>query len=117
MIDLLTIPNRNFMQMLLEDITVYTLTGKKHIYKLGDMSYGQWLIFKNKLPVYYFDIFDEMYGGIPEAVKLNPSKFLEERFKPKKDGLTLTQGIIGLWSGKILDKWFEVEKLPVSFLE
>jgi hypothetical protein len=103
------------LKIKLEEITTYTLTGKKIRYKLGDMSYGDWLVFKDNTPVYYFDVFDELYTYIPEIIKKNIPKYLENKFDQQGKGLSLEDGIPGIWSSKIVDKWFELEKLPLDF--
>ena|SRR3569833_522241 len=104
------------MEIKLEDITVYTLTGKKHLYKLGDGAYGEWLIFKENIPVYYLNIFDDMYAMVDQSIKSDPWGYLEKRFKIGMEGYSLSQHIHGIWSSKVTFKQFEIEKLPISFL-
>ncbi|OOQ61440.1 hypothetical protein [Mucilaginibacter pedocola] len=105
------------MQILLEDIIVYTWTGRKHLYKLRDNSYGQWLVFKDGLPVYYLDVFDELYAGLEDSLRYGAFRYLEEKFKRSKDGYSMDANINGIWSSTINDKWFELEMLPLSFFE
>jgi hypothetical protein len=105
------------MKMQLEDIVVYTLTGKKHLYKLGDMSYGESLVFKDNLPVYYLDIFDKIYENIDESMKKDPYNYLNKKFRSEKTGYSMSQHIRGIWSSKINIKWFGLEKLPLTFFE
>jgi len=104
-----------YMKILLEDITVFTIAGKKHLYKLGDMTYGEWLIFKDNFPIYYLDISDELYKDIDESIKKDPYNYLKDKFKRGKEGFSLCQGIKGIWSSRVDDKLFDMEKLPVSF--
>ncbi|GAB3922780.1 hypothetical protein [Mucilaginibacter myungsuensis] len=40
---------------------VYTLTGIRYLYRLSDFVYGEWLIYNNGDPVFYFNAFDELY--------------------------------------------------------
>jgi hypothetical protein len=103
------------MELLLEDITIFTITGRRHLYKLGDMAYGQWLIYRGDLPVYYFDIFDEMYKDIDEAIQKAPCKYLREKFQKDKRRLSLSPNIKGIWSARVANKLFDIEKLPVNF--
>jgi hypothetical protein len=105
----------NILRMNLEDITVYTLFGKKHLYKLGDMAYGEWLIFQSNVPKYYLNIFDDMYQDIDEQKKIDPYKYLLKKFKAEHYGYSLGQNIHGIWSSKINEKCFDLEKLPISF--
>jgi len=104
------------MKIRLEDVPVYTLTGVKHLYKLGDMAYGEWLIFKNGEPTYFLCIFDDLYKDVRADIKEDPYLFLKEKFKREKSNYSLTQGIHGIWSSNITDKWFDLEDLPLSFL-
>lgn len=105
------------MRMQLEDIIVYTLTGKRHLYKLGDMAYGEWLIFKDNMPVFYLNIFDKMYENVAESIKKDPRGYLEKKIALEKSTYSLNQNIHGIWSSKVNIKWFELEQLPVSFFE
>jgi hypothetical protein len=105
------------MKLRLETIPVYTLTGKKTIYKLGDMAYGQWLIFKDGLPFYYFDIFNELYKDLEGPIKNETYNFLKKSIEKHDEELKLSQNIWGIWSSDIQDKWFDLEMLPLSFFE
>ena len=105
------------MKLRLEVIPVYTLSGKKTIYKLGDMAYGEWLIFKNGVPFYYFNIFDELYKDLKEPIRNDPYNFLKKNIDEHGEGLKLSQNIWGIWSSNIQDKWFDLEMLPLSFFE
>ena len=101
----------------LEVVPVYTLTGIKKIYKLGDKAYGEWLIFKNKKPYYYFNIFDKEYERFNNAIKTNVEEYLKIRFKKQGENLSFDPNIMGLRSSKIYDEWFDLETLPAAFLE
>lgn len=105
------------MKLKIEVVPVYTITGIKKIYKLGDMAYGQWLIFKDGLPVYYFDVFDALYKNLEGPIKNDTYNFLKKTVDKHCGRFKLSQNIWGLWSSNIQDKWFDLEMLPLSFFE
>jgi hypothetical protein len=107
----------NPIRVRLEVIRVYTLTGIKNIYKLGDMAYGEWLIFKDKKPYYYFNIFDKEYEHFNNTIKTNVEEYLKTKFKKQGGNLSFGPNILGLQSSKIHDEWFDLETLPVALLE
>jgi len=100
--------------MILEVRGVYTLTGVKYRYKLSDFAYGEWLIYKNNQPVYYFNIFDQEYAHLTEIIKANEQGFLIGSLK--RQGLNLKQNIFGIASIKSYLKSINLEKLPASIL-
>jgi len=52
-----------------EMIPVYTLSGKKTIIKLSDFAYGEWLIFKNNELVYYINLFDSYFSQLKKKIE------------------------------------------------
>ena len=100
--------------MILEVKRVYTLSGIKYRYKLNDFTYGEWLIFKNNHPVYYFNVFDQDYEHFTEAIKADFNGFLIACLK--RHGLDLEQKILGITSIKSYSQLINLEKLPAAFL-
>jgi hypothetical protein len=109
--------NNLSVKLRLEVTSVYTFTGVKHLYKLPDMAYGEWLIFKDDKPYFYFNIFDEDYIAIKDKAGDNVERYLEDRLRMVEGGLTLKQRIFGLRGVQVSDEWITIEKLPKNLLD
>lgn len=102
------------MKLFLTD--VYTITGKKIRYSLGDMAYGEWLVFKNNYPVYFLNLLD-FKGDVKKHIdQKNIQKSLERKLKKFDSEFTLKQHFIGIRSHKTSWQWVEVESLPFDKL-
>jgi len=55
-------------------VSYQTLTGVKKLIDISDLTYGEWIIYNNKLPMYYVDIFDKVSGSNMLIEKLLTSK-------------------------------------------
>src|SRR5216117_1310161 len=78
---------------------LYYFFGIKLIYVLPDMSYGQYLIFENNYPKYYFNYFDKYYDAI--RIKIDNSKIshellLKKSFQANNPLLSLRQKSFGI---------------------
>jgi len=104
------------MKLRLNVTPVYTVLGIKLLYQLCDAADGKHLIYLNNIPVYYFNIFDEMYKDIIISFNGNPETHLSRKLKSHPEKFTLRPSICGLRSSKLRHRWFYLDKLPVSFL-
>lgn len=88
-------------------------------YRLLDSAYGEWLIYENNFPVFYFNVFDEDYREIKELLsELNVTDFLEKALTKKHPNLTTKEHLFGYKiNGKAEVKIFSIEKLPLKFLK
>jgi len=93
-------------------IPLITLGGKKYRYLLGDMAYGEWLVYKNNYPQYYLSILETNHERFGTALSPDLEAIITSKLKLIDDKLKLKQNIIGLKIGKSYTKWFELEKLP-----
>jgi len=111
--------NMDKINVVLEVETVLTLSGKKSFYRLPDSAYGEWIIFENKLPKYYLNVFDEDYHEFLrtfEKIK-DKDEYLEEIIKKINQSLSIRNSISGIrFFGKPKVLSFTLEKLPPSFL-
>jgi len=97
-------------------IPIYTFSGIKKIKKLPDYSYGEWLIYQNNEPRYYFNIFDRKYSDIHHKISDNIEMFLVDKLKGKK--MSIRPKIIGICDySKVSCDWMELEKLPLNILD
>lgn len=55
--------NMELMKFRLFVTLIYTLSGKKKLYSLGDMAYGEWLVFKKNQPYAHLNVLE--YKGDP----------------------------------------------------
>ena len=96
--------------------TIYTLRGKRLSYSLGDMAYGQWLVFKDDHPHFYINIFEYKGDNMKFKETENLETYLEQKLKVIDSHLSLKQNIIGLRSSKTYSQWFKLEKLSINNL-
>ena len=108
--------NNNSVNLKLWVTLIYTISGVKSRYRLGDMAYGEWLIFKESKPAYYLNIFDDNYTPLREKAGDDVQSYLRNRLLSSGEDLTLTSNIIGLRIGKELEEWVTVEWLPIAFV-
>ena len=85
------------------------------------MAYGEWIIYKNNYPKYYFNSFDEIYTPYISHLagkKLGIHNFLKEKLKKLDSSLSLKMNFFGveIISGAHT-KTFTLEKLPLDFLK
>lgn len=95
----------------------YTLSGIKYTYRLGDMSYGQWLVFKANKPYYYLDTFRDEYKDILKNVSGDIENFLRRKLAEKAGSLSLEDSVFGIRSSETSEEWIELQYLPRSILE
>ena len=93
-----------------------TLKGKMHRYSLSDMAYGEWLVYKDGCPKYYFSIWDDKDSiTIPKGFS-NMEEYIEFRLKSVDSKLTLKQNLWGLPTSKPYTEMVELEKLPTKLV-
>jgi hypothetical protein len=91
--------------------SVLTLTGRKKKYILGDMAYGEYLIYKDNYPKYYMYALDA--PNIKEQAKgANIADYIESKLPMIEDGLTLKHRIYGIPLGELESEWLELKELP-----
>lgn len=94
---------------------IYTITGVQKHYSLGNMSYGEWLIYKNNQPCFYMNIFDEYYKEIKDDLSRLGKSFIEQKLKEK--GLSLKTKIFGIRRGVLMEKSISIPRLPKYYLQ
>ncbi len=106
------------MKITVESIPIYTFLGKRtYRYKLSDFSYGEWLIFENNKPKFYFNIFDKEYHEVRLAFSNSKDFDLEKKLKSYNKGLSIYQKLIGItFLKKTFLQVIELEKLPKNVL-
>jgi hypothetical protein len=90
---------------------VYTLTGKKYLYALGDMAYGEWLIYKNNKPRYYLNVFEDNNKHLIDEGKNQLQSYIEGKLKLIDGALSLNTHIVGIRSSHTDVEWCDLEKL------
>lgn len=104
---------RNYINVAVITEKIYTITGVKKHYGLGDMAYGEWLVYKNNKPCFYMNSFDDYYKEIKKDHLGLP--FLEKKLKAR--GLTLNTNYWGMRSGKLEDEIITLPLLPKFYLQ
>ena len=61
----------NNLEIIVEIIPIVSFKNNKHIIKLPDSAYGEWLIYKSNVPIYYLNIFDPIYKKMKDWIDLN----------------------------------------------
>lgn len=99
---------------------ITTFLGKKeYLYTLTESAYGEWIIFNDNIPKYYFNVFDTAYSALFDSLKKLRSveEFLENNFKKVNSNLSIRQQVFGIkHKNKSFTKRIVLEKLPVNFL-
>jgi hypothetical protein len=97
-----------------------TLMGRKYFYRLPDNAYGEWIIFENRTPKYYLNVFDKRYVAFLKKFEIIIDKetYLENIINKVNRSLTIKNHIWGIRCySKSKLKTFSLEKLPLSFLQ
>jgi hypothetical protein len=114
-------PDNNFENVGFRVTPIYTLFGRKNIYSLGDMSYGEFAISQNGYPKYYLNCFDKQYEPFLAKVseqKLSVWDLLERKCRKLKNGLTVRSDYWGIrCESKASPQKLIVEKLPITFFD
>jgi hypothetical protein len=92
---------------------VYTLTGKKYLYALGDMAYGEWLVYKNNKPRYYLNVFEDNNENLIKEGQSNLQSYIENKLKLIDEDLSLKPNITGIRSAHTYVEWFDLERLKL----
>lgn len=93
------------------------LFSNKLQYRLSDLAYGEWVIFENGVPKYYFNVFDEQYFQLIDRLKPDAERYLSNQFKVKKLNLSTTAKATGIplpHKSAIVE--LKLEKLPLQYL-
>lgn len=93
-------------------------SGVKNIYHLGDFAYGEWIIYSNHEPKYYFCVFDPMYQGQMDFIKGigEIDLFLEKKFAQMQVNLTMkNKAWLVISKAEPFVKKFILEKLPNTY--
>jgi len=96
---------------------IYTLTGVKYLYTLKDMAYGEWLIYQENKPRYYFNLFDKEYSFDKNQTGKSIEKFLETKLDILNVNLTIKQNIFGIKGSRTFETWQTIERLPYDFFK
>jgi hypothetical protein len=102
---------------------VFNLLGKKSLlYSLSDMSYGEWIIFENDEPKYYFNYFDEYYQPIRKQLDQSEEKNIESLLKKSFEihglNLSISQKKLAIRKDdKAYVQVYKLDKYPVEFLK
>lgn len=110
------IKKENLIEVTVNVTPFYTLLGKKFLVTLGEMTYGEWLIYRKNKPVYYLNVFEDCYS-LKDLKTGSMENYIENKLKKIGDGFTVLPGIFGIKSFKMFTQVIEVEKMPCSFLE
>lgn len=92
---------------------IYTFTGKKFLYSLSDMAYGEWIVFKNNYPRFYINAFEFKSD---DQVNKSVEGHLERCLKNKHPKLTLKQHLFGFKSRNLQLQWIELEQISFDEL-
>ncbi len=92
---------------------ILTLKGKKKRYKLGDMAYGEYLVYKNNFPKYYLHLLD--VPNIAERAK--GGYHVESKLPDIENGLTLRHGVNGIPLRELEPEWIDLEEIPSSLFK
>lgn len=109
------VANNNCVNIGLKVTSVYTLGGVKYLYRLSDMAYGEWLIYKNGYPTFYFNVFDEDYKDIKANIGNDIEEYLRLKLSLKGKEWSLEQKLVGIISFKSSVRRIDIEKLPKRF--
>jgi hypothetical protein len=93
--------------------------GIRYDYILPDSNYGEWLVFENDLPKYYFNAFDEDYQFFSKELKYKNSISASLIYILDKNNnrLQLNRKIRGIrLNSKSIVKEFFIERLPKEML-
>lgn len=108
--------DNNLVNIRLRVTRVYTLKGVKYLYRLSDMVYGEWLIYKDGKPFFYFNIFDDDYKDIKDEIGGDVENYLRIKLIQAGKEWSLKQYIFGIPSSGTFDEQINIEKLPKNFL-
>ncbi|MEO8471470.1 MAG: hypothetical protein ABI477_04720 [Chryseolinea sp.] len=92
---------------------------KKSLYRLPDSTYGEWIIFENNEPKYYFDFFDELYEDIRNQIMSTRDieGYFTKMFEQKNLNFMLKQTLFGIpLPGMELIEECTLSKLPKEYL-
>lgn len=113
--------NRQVKLKMLTTPIIDFLGRKNFYYRLLDGAYGEWLVFEDNVPKYYFNFFDEEYASFKQSLpkfKMNLENYLNECFKKKNMNLTTRQYMYGFkLKGKEEVRIIVIEKMPANILE
>ena len=113
--------NNNFEQVGFRVIPIYTLLGRKNIYSMGDMRYGEFVVFKHDYPKYYLSCFNKQYEPFIERIPKQKGgifKFLKNKCRKLKNGLNMSPNFWGIRvESKSYAQTLNLEKLPFVFFE
>lgn len=111
----------NFEKVSFRITPIYTLFGRKNIYSLEDMTYGEFVVFENNHPKYYLNCFDKQYEPFIERIpkqKGGISNFLNKKCRKLKNGLNMPPHFWGIrFDSRSYAQTLNLEKLPVVFFE
>jgi len=96
---------------------VLTFAGIRMRYNLLDMAYGEWLIYKDKQPCYYINIFDLAYKELKNKISGNIENYLKNWLRTNYPDLSLNPNIIGLNVSATQNIEITVEKMTLHFLK
>ena len=93
---------------------VLTLTGKKTAYALGDMAYGEWIVFKDDYPCYYLNVLEGNQKSIENNSDLE--SFITDRLPSVGADLSLKQSFTGVKLSSPQVEWLDLQKLTYDML-
>lgn len=92
---------------------VLTITGLKKRFVLGDMAYGEYLVYKDGLPKYFLHVCDDPLIG-QRANGKNIDEYIEPKLITIEEGLSFEHNISGIPVKELEPQWFELKQLPSS---
>lgn len=108
----------NSIQIGIQMVPIYTLSGRRDIIQLSDFAYGEWLVYRFNKPTYYINIFDDEFFELRillESKKTTIEKFIEKINIQNSDSLSLKQNFWGITTYKNTQYHkIEVYKFPFS---
>jgi hypothetical protein len=93
---------------------IYTLSGKKKLYSLGDMAYGEWLVFKKNQPYAYLNVLEYKGDALKKREIEDLETYLEQKLQKLDSSLSLWQHFVGIKSFKTDKEIVELSKMDVE---